>query len=457
MRGTRIGSPLEWWPGGPSPRMRGTPRKASGDRRSERSIPAHAGNTATPSARCATRSVHPRACGEHIGGLSRIEHQVRSIPAHAGNTHFGFLSVSVLAVHPRACGEHPLISIPPSFAGGPSPRMRGTHGNGPRITRSARSIPAHAGNTQLFRNLVRHVAVHPRACGEHGRGLAAVIALFGPSPRMRGTRQADDPVRPVLRSIPAHAGNTPGSGGPVRPWPVHPRACGEHGRGLAAVIALFGPSPRMRGTRQADDPVRPVLRSIPAHAGNTPGSGGPVRPWPVHPRACGEHLRASSQAQRAAGPSPRMRGTLLRGQPTLRQHRSIPAHAGNTAWTWIKPPWPAVHPRACGEHRFCLMYAGLMVGPSPRMRGTQVVSGAACLASRSIPAHAGNTATHAGGSWPWSVHPRACGEHLPMAAVELGEVGPSPRMRGTLFLGVGLRGGGRSIPAHAGNTAPGLG
>ncbi len=396
MRGTRIGSPLEWWPGGPSPRMRGTPRKASGDRRSERSIPAHAGNTATPSARCATRSVHPRACGEHIGGLSRIEHQVRSIPAHAGNTHFGFLSVSVLAVHPRACGEHPLISIPPSFAGGPSPRMRGTHGNGPRITRSARSIPAHAGNTQLFRNLVRHVAVHPRACGEHGRG-------------------------------------------------------------LAAVIALFGPSPRMRGTRQADDPVRPVLRSIPAHAGNTPGSGGPVRPWPVHPRACGEHLRASSQAQRAAGPSPRMRGTLLRGQPTLRQHRSIPAHAGNTAWTWIKPPWPAVHPRACGEHRFCLMYAGLMVGPSPRMRGTQVVSGAACLASRSIPAHAGNTATHAGGSWPWSVHPRACGEHLPMAAVELGEVGPSPRMRGTLFLGVGLRGGGRSIPAHAGNTAPGLG
>lgn len=32
-------------------------------------------------------------------------------------------------------------------------------------------------------------------------------------------------------------------------------------------------------------------RSIPVHAGHTPGLGGLLRPWPVPPRACGAHQR----------------------------------------------------------------------------------------------------------------------------------------------------------------------
>ncbi len=113
------------------------------------------------------------------------------------------------------------------------------------------------------------------------------------------------------------------------------------------------------------------MRSIPAHAGNTSLSS--IRPlrWPVHPRSRGEHVVDTRCLRRFL--------------------RSIPAHAGNT------PPWPPrwssvpVHPRSRGEHA---SFSGNVVsssGPSPLTRGTRGCRPRVPAAGRSIPAHAGNT------------------------------------------------------------------
>ena len=52
------------------------------------------------------------------------------------------------------------------------------------------------------------VTVHPRACGEHARFAERKRLLDGSSPRMRGTLSIFQSCMPLLRFIPAHAGNT---------------------------------------------------------------------------------------------------------------------------------------------------------------------------------------------------------------------------------------------------------
>ena len=92
------------------------------------------------------------------------------------------------------------------------------------------------------------------------------------------------------------------------------------------------------------------------------------------------------------------------------------------------------------------------MGSSPRMRGTRCVPSLRRLACGIIPAHAGNTQAASGQAADHGDHPRACGEHVPLARTPKTMTGSSPRMRGTLIecdSGAGILG---IIPAHAGNT-----
>ena len=50
---------------------------------------------------------------------------------------------------------------------------------------------------------------------------------------------------------------------------------------------------------------------------------------PVHPRVCGEHLVVSLSRASTFGSSPRVRGTLAKGNMTDEERRFIPACAGN--------------------------------------------------------------------------------------------------------------------------------
>ncbi len=234
------------------------------------------------------------------------------------------------------------------------------------------------------------------------------------------------------RFIPAHAGNTASPGIIKTAEPVHPRACGEHQQIDAYDPNRYGSSPRMRGTHRRD-----VLHE---------------RVFAVHPRACGEHTPSSNCRWCLLGSSPRMRGTPPIFPPLSRLTRFIPAHAGNTTRAAVNPKMDSVHPRACGEHRSQGSSILPVHGSSPRMRGTRPVYVGACLLSRFIPAHAGNTGIRACTRLVAPVHPRACGEHKPGPRTRSIWSGSSPRMRGTQVTKVETGKIGRFIPAHAGNT-----
>ena len=279
---------------------------------------------------------------------------------------------------------------------GSSPRMRGTLRT--PVVRSVGNgiIPAHAGNTNRGGSQHQPSQDHPRACGEHRCGCQWVEESWGSSPRMRGTRLTILLKTKSARIIPAHAGNTRRSVTHRRPHVDHPRACGEHSTSRRAAMSSAGSSPRMRGTPEALGVAHQPFGIIPAHAGNTElDTVQLIEIWD-HPRACGEHKPPSSMLANLPGSSPRMRGTLAAAAVILLSRGIIPAHAGNTSrgigvWACtVCCPWD--HPRACGEHVTQWCICNHMRGSSPRMRGTRGGSAISTGLIGIIPAHAGNTA-----------------------------------------------------------------
>ena len=164
------------------------------------------------------------------------------------------------------------------------------------MTGDNRFIPACAGNTGQTVFLEDVAAVHPRVCGEHEFALNRIAVFRGSSPRVRGTPQTSSSFIFIFRFIPACAGNTAPWPSPHRHVAVHPRVCGEH---IMTAIILFvstGSSPRVRGTRRNVPPPRFDQRFIPACAGNTETYCQPTISLAVHPRVCGEHEREGVNA-----------------------------------------------------------------------------------------------------------------------------------------------------------------
>ena len=254
----------------------------------------------------------------------------RFIPAPAGNTRRGLSGCAGRSVHPRACGEHLRAGPIVRMRGGSSPRLRGTPLSPyPDINRR-RFIPAPAGNTDARCPAAPAGSVHPRACGEHRKGWSGHRHDAGSSPRLRGTHLKPAKHDAPRRFIPAPAGNTLTPLLEYKPAAVHPRACGEHGSNPAAHAVGGGSSPRLRGTLHHDHARRSRLRFIPAPAGNTGRGTLTLTCPPVHPRACGEHRRAARTRLYGSGSSPRLRGTRLGASGAPAPERFIPAPAGNT-------------------------------------------------------------------------------------------------------------------------------
>ena len=93
-------------------------------------------------------------------------------------------------------------------------------------------------------------------------------------------------------------------------------------------------------------------RNIPAYAGKTRAS--PIRPIGTaeHPRVCGENATASVYLVAADGTSPRMRGKQSHGIEYLDNERNIPAYAGKTSWMLVGWLGLSEHPRVCGENAY---------------------------------------------------------------------------------------------------------
>ena len=355
------------------------------------------------------------------------------IPAYAGNTTNDYDFDTPRRDHPRVCGEHPSYMSRGRYEVGSSPRMRGTLTILSRPNDLIGIIPAYAGNTE--RHYQRRVAGrdHPRVCGEHWCFWNPRIALWGSSPRMRGTHLLHLLPFPEEGIIPAYAGNTSTPSETPLAHRDHPRVCGEHPRYFLGVTEDMGSSPRMRGTPLRCRPCMRRTGIIPAYAGNTIFRSTRHLDCRDHPRVCGEHSRSSSMRAKRGGSSPRMRGTLSVGRAVCRGFGIIPAYAGNTT------------AENAADHD--------LLGSSPRMRGTPPVGHPRCRTMGIIPAYAGNTRRWWNARSPTRDHPRVCGEHLRTLLSTCVALGSSPRMRGTR-----ARRGERRIlrgiiPAYAGNTS----
>ncbi len=173
--------------GGSSPRVRGTCGGGGGGYSESRFIPAGAGNIPGRDHRFCSVAVHPRGCGEHIarkpwpvivsGSSPRVRgtspmltattRTQRFIPAGAGNISSTVAETDHAAVHPRGCGEHCGFRMVWISLSGSSPRVRGTFQHSGCILCKCRFIPAGAGNILCACFPATTTAVHPRGCGEH--------------------------------------------------------------------------------------------------------------------------------------------------------------------------------------------------------------------------------------------------------------------------------------------------
>ncbi len=125
---------------------------------------------------------------------------------------------------------------------------------------------------------------------------------------------------------------------------------------------------------------------------NSAGSGLASAFSQVHPRACGEQWHNKHPAE--PGSSPRVRGTATS--------------------PFIFSGFSTVHPRACGEQRGPGTLGNAGLGSTPRVRGTGQQGRKQPQNIRFIPARAGNSKPTRPGTSTITVHPRACGEPLPV-------------------------------------------
>ena len=131
---------------GSSPLARGTPVRNLAVFIGVRLIPARAGNTRKENTKWVATAAHPRSRGEHPhtvkltgaitgssplarGTLRQMSHHPRTnrlIPARAGNTDFLIIIISPSSAHPRSRGEHCVGMFPALSQSGSSPLARGT-------------------------------------------------------------------------------------------------------------------------------------------------------------------------------------------------------------------------------------------------------------------------------------------------------------------------------------------
>ena len=171
-----------------------------------------------------------------------------------------------------------------------------------------------------------------------------------------------------------------------------------------------GSSPRKRGTVPMPSGRRRRRRFIPAQAGNSLARIYRHSRRTVHPRASGEQGPQPPTRAPAAGSSPRKRGTVLKFVLARLATRFIPAQAGNRSLRTRNALPVAVHPRASGEQSFRLLAPVMAPGSSPRKRGTDQPVVDLDQHLRFIPAQAGNRSSWSRRPPRSAVHPRASGE-----------------------------------------------
>ena len=171
-----------------------------------------------------------------------------------------------------------------------------------------------------------------------------------------------------------------------------------------------GSSPRVRGTVSRLHRWLIGRRIIPACAGNSGTGHERASPDPDHPRVCGEQHGPCMRLTVRAGSSPRVRGTAIKALHHRMPSRIIPACAGNRRITPTPTTMSADHPRVCGEQMLRFATPRMIIGSSPRVRGTAEAAFTSRHIERIIPACAGNRMKSRQSRLMTADHPRVCGE-----------------------------------------------
>ena len=272
---------------GLSPRVRGNPRGRTGSGAHGGSIPACAGEPASPHDLRQPAGVYPRVCGgtcpatalnAKVVGLSpRVRgnpsevdlegERVGSIPACAGEPLRAFIRRPPSRVYPRVCGGTARPALHRESPGGLSPRVRGNLRNPGVPEHPAGSIPACAGEPGSSAGSRCPCWVYPRVCGGTAPPTGPPPRSRGLSPRVRGNLNEQHPHPDGLGSIPACAGEPRAHFLTLVTGRVYPRVCGGTSATFTNPKPLRGLSPRVRGNRHGGSALARWAGSIPACAG----------------------------------------------------------------------------------------------------------------------------------------------------------------------------------------------
>ena len=173
---------------------------------------------------------------------------------------------------------------------------------------------------------------------------------------------------------------------------------------------------------------------------------------PVYPRVCGGSVNSSAVREIHLGLSPRVRGKRSDIDLEVVEARSIPACAGEATISSRCSRERGVYPRVCGGSMVKSDSVKTIRGLSPRVRGKLRQDDHIGGGGRSIPACAGEAFIRLSPVSGWGVYPRVCGGSLLCGGVAAASRGLSPRVRGKR-VGAGVnRHNVRSIPACAGEA-----
>ena len=190
---------------------------------------------------------------------------------------------------------------------------------------------------------------------------------------------------------------------------VYPRVCGGTPLAAAGNRDTVGLSPRVRGNRTSFLCERCATRSIPACAGEPASKYPSCLSSGVYPRVCGGTWRRNCSPPPAWGLSPRVRGNRVCGARMESAPRSIPACAGEPLRSRGIFFLGGVYPRVCGGTHHWDPDATPERGLSPRVRGNPGRNLLHHVQQGSIPACAGEPAPGRSTRPGSKVYPRVCG------------------------------------------------
>ena len=375
-------------------------------------------------------AVHPHACGDNPGHEPGSRQRHRFTPTRVGTTWLCPRSRCRPTVHPHACGDNCPYSNGRNAHIGSPPRVWGQPRLRARQTVGGRFTPTRVGTTRRPAPPASPSPVHPHACGDNGSGGSATFYTDGSPPRVWGQLPPEPREHVNSRFTPTRVGTTQVRDDVAPQNAVHPHACGDNSRTRNCHRLRCGSPPRVWGQRAPRQPRAPRQRFTPTRVGTTRSPGAGSTAGSVHPHACGDNGQLGRQLVLAAGSPPRVWGQPRQVAVNRPVCRFTPTRVGTTPALAEEYSLLAVHPHACGDNANSFGSQCPSIGSPPRVWGQLKRCFAAFRAVRFTPTRVGTTDASAQQRSVVAVHPHACGDNSCCTCSAAAITGSPPRVWG---------------------------